>query len=311
MNVTIATMAAAPSVRNDSPAKLANCSVPGMERHEIGMVYRNDWYRNESFRKPEWSTGCSLKCDYSLIFDDGSIARFHQSMSTAATLLISFSSISLLIYLLTFKSNVRRQLRECSCALSFTFLLIGVVMHLYLGHSWHCSSSFLCPLSTFLSVFLSLSCSVLYLFFSSNVLLELKSFFHSLSLHPKQIDKLPYRWAHLIAWCTMFLIAAVLTTIALPDYATKSGSDLQPHPVAKICFFLQRVADLRRGVDSRALYRPLRRMYLLLSLQYFKTFAAFGLSLPKWPMEHSTICTSPQCPVVLLIVSLECDDLRI
>lgn len=125
MNVTIATMAASPSVRNDSPAKLANCSVPGMERHEIGMVYRNDWYRNESFRKPEWSTGCSLKCDYSLIFDDGSIARFHQSMSTAATLLISFSSISLLIYLLTFKSNVRRQLRECSCALSFTFLLIG------------------------------------------------------------------------------------------------------------------------------------------------------------------------------------------
>ena len=130
MNVTSATMAAFPSVGNESPAKLANCSVPGMERHEIGMVYRNEFYRNdlfrnESSRKPEWSTGCSLKCDFSLIFDNDSIARFHQSMSTAGSLLISFSSISLLIYLLTFKSNVRRQLRECSCALSFTFLLIG------------------------------------------------------------------------------------------------------------------------------------------------------------------------------------------
>lgn len=160
-------------------------------------------------------------------------------MRVAAKLLITFSSASLLIYIVTFRSNIRRQLRECSCALSFTFLLLGVIVQLYLENDWHCSNSFLCPLSTFLSIFSFLSCSVLYLFFTSNIIVELKSFFTSLSLHPKQIDKLPYRWAHLIAWCFMFVLSAVLTTVALPDYKTGVGSKIQPQPILKICFFTE------------------------------------------------------------------------
>ena len=104
--------------------------------------------------------------------------------------------------------------------------------------NWHCRNSFLCPLSTFLFIFSFLSCSILYLFFTSNIIIELRSFFSSLSLHPKQIDKLPYRWAHLISWCVIFILSAILTTIALPDYSNNpvSGTNLEPWPVIKVRF---------------------------------------------------------------------------
>jgi len=91
-----------------------SCDRPWMERHTSKMIYR-----------PNDTNGCSIKCDYSVLFDPSSVSIFHSNMALAAKLLISFSSASLIIYILTFGSNIRRQLRECSCALSFTFLLLG------------------------------------------------------------------------------------------------------------------------------------------------------------------------------------------
>ena len=129
-------------------------------------------------------------------------------------------------------------------------MFLGVLFVIFSTQEWHCSNSFLCPLSTFLFTFSVLSFSGLYLFFTANIVIELKSFFGSLSLHPKEVDKIMFRWLHVIAWIAVFIISTIFTTIGLPDSVPKNGTNgtnftsslpianIHPIPILKVRLYL-------------------------------------------------------------------------
>ena len=129
-------------------------------------------------------------------------------------------------------------------------MFLGVLFVIFSTQEWHCSNSFLCPLSTFLFTFSVLSFSGLYLFFTANIVIELKSFFGSLSLHPKEVDKIMFRWLHVIAWIAVFIISTIFTTIGLPDSVPKNGTNgtnftsslpianIHPIPILKVRVYL-------------------------------------------------------------------------
>lgn len=178
---------------------------------------------------------CALNCSYSLFIQDQSkIEKVHLYLNNASITFITAAVISLSIYILTFQQKRRKLLRECSIILLVAFLIFGISINLVLRYDMHCSQSLLCPLSSILISFSFLSISALYLFFTSNIVLELKSFFSSISLHPREYDPLPLHWLHWFAWIFVLCISTIITV------AAAFHSNIRPFPLFKVCLFHSR-----------------------------------------------------------------------
>jgi len=197
-----------------------------------------DAFRSSKYAK-EIIPGCIETCTSAILttHDD----EFRDHISHAALMFLIAPLISFAIYLATFQQQTKRkQLRECALILLGAFMLLGLTLKVVERGNFHCSETLMCPLSTVLITFSTLAISALYLFFTMNMVLELKSFLASLHLNPREFNPLSLNWLHWAAWFGSFVVASTLTIIAcLPMLADAEHgkSRLHPVPFMRVCGF--------------------------------------------------------------------------
>jgi len=218
---------------------IETCNFPGITRHEVSKIYEPSIL----------SSKCAKNCTTSFSYTSSAVETFHKSLNFAAVWLMAIASVSFSISIASSSISFRKQLKECSLALNFVLFQLGVLLHIMSKNNFHCQDerlSFLCPLSAFLFTFSLLSFSALYFAFTSNIKNELKLFLETLSLHPREFEKIQHRYSHIIGGVFALIVAASLSylTPATPklsfkDNSTTLNDDLgfYPDPIMKICMF--------------------------------------------------------------------------